>query len=49
MKSHKEFLKEVEKAQSIPEKTKDALNVKEVSEWEVLWEVVLQEFPLTRE
>ena len=29
MKSHKEFLKEVEKAQSIPEKTKVALNVKE--------------------
>jgi len=27
-KTHKEFMEEVEKAQSIPEKTKDALNVK---------------------
>jgi len=29
MKTHNEFLEEVEKAQSIPEKTKDALNVGE--------------------
>ena len=27
MKTHNEFLEEIEKAQSIPERTKDALNV----------------------
>jgi len=31
MKTHNEFLEEIEKAQSIPERTKDALNV-EVTE-----------------
>ena len=31
-KTHKQFLKEVEKAQSIPERTKEILNVKGVSE-----------------
>ena len=52
MKSHNEFLEEVKekiRKPTLAEETHDALNVKEVSQWEVLWEVVRQELLLTRE